>query len=316
MFKYNLPFETINGLTSNRQIVRIINEDIDGGTLLVYYDNVNNQIPDNLAKILRDINRTAGYKITIQKVCFTDTNKLDVEAIKNAAGLLICGYWKLIMTVNALDLELNIPIIFVELETTKFNSMCNIYLEDKKFKYSKIHKTIVKDNSFTEFHHEDFNGFDTAWMFTLSLLNLAYNHNLNPILRSNYAACIDFLSYFLTLENVENHNAKKQLIILKKGITCFFNAFNNDIESHINSKFLKYCNNWFEYRDVCGFYLTKVFNTAKLEPFFIEQIQKYNIKMADLEVAYYYYKNCIKHLGKEEKLLIDFEKVVDPKEGK
>ena len=91
MFKYNLPFETINGLTSNRQIVRIINEDIDGGTLLVYYDNVNNQIPDNLAKILRDINRTAGYKITIQKVCFTDTSKLDVEAIKNAAGLLICG---------------------------------------------------------------------------------------------------------------------------------------------------------------------------------------------------------------------------------
>ena len=289
MFKYNVPFETIIGLKSVNPIVRYINENIPkAGKLVVYYEPMSDNMPVNLKSVLETLKKK-NKSLNIKEFICLFGDKIDLEAAKDADMVIVCGTFKLTNTFNHLEFKKDLPLIFLESETSALNAANCIYLENGSFEHCKFNRTIVGDNSELTFVHNDFRSIDTAWMFAISLINLIKNEKLNPMLKANYGACVDFLSWFISFENRDNRNTRKQLIILKKGISCFYNAFNNDIDNEINKKLIGSATNWSEFVINCINELANCFTQLKAENEYLNKLDKYNIRTEQVDDAVYFY---------------------------
>ena len=126
-------------------------------------------------------------------------------------------------------------------------------------------------------------------MFALSLVNIIKNDDLNPILKANYAACVDFLSWFLSFDNKDNKNTRKQLIVLKKGISCFYNAFNNDLDNKFNKERLGNCSSWIEFVINCIYDMGHSYSKLRKVSGYEAKLDKYNIDKQNVEDAVYFY---------------------------
>lgn len=290
MFKYNVPFETIIGLKSVNPIVRYIKENIPkNGKLVVYYEPMHNKLPANLKKVLQSL-KWKNHNIKIEQYACLAGNVTEINATYDASIIIVCGTSQLSHAFNRIELRNNLPIIFLESETASMNALNCIYFENGDFKHCKFNRTIVADNSVSKFNHDDFKATDTAWMYTISLINLIKNDKLNPLLRANYGACVDFLSWFLS-DNKDKRIAKNSLTILKKGIACFYNAFNNDYDNKINKQFFENITSWSEFAINCINILSTSYPNLKMEKEFLYKLDKYNIHSEHVENAVNFYVN-------------------------